>query len=147
MNLTPKVIDKTLKSKEFDAVRIYESLLIETDLFGIQAKFITQEVTKFIISISGDIKFITAPMIREIINVILLQHGYEKERLQYTRIGLPYYDLENLYENNHKPIWLNIERKVSKHTKKEFYNVKKLIDDLEEKNLNEIKSNKVQKVK
>lgn len=133
MNLTPKIIDKTLKAKELDPIRIYESLLRETDLFGIQAKFITQETTKFIISISGKLKFITAPMIREIINVILLQYGYEKERLQYTRIGEPYYDLEKLYEDPNRLVWINVDRKVAKHSKKEFYNVKKLIDNLEGK--------------
>ena len=73
---------------------IYQSLLKETDLSKLDAKKVTEQVVRFLIS--ADLKLITAPLIREVVNVHLLKLGFEKERLQYTRIGLPFYDLQEL---------------------------------------------------
>ena len=42
-------------------------------------------------------KLITAPLIREVVNVHLIKEGFEKERLQYTRIGLPLFDLNKIF--------------------------------------------------
>jgi hypothetical protein len=77
---------------------IYQSLLKETDLSKIDAQKITEGVMRFLISAS--LKLITAPLIREVVNVHLLKNGFEKERLQYTRIGLPVYDLKEILDNN-----------------------------------------------
>ncbi len=41
-------------------------------------------------------------MLREVVNVHLLKNGFEQERLQYTRIGLPFNDLKNLFEDSPK---------------------------------------------
>lgn len=73
---------------------IYQSLLKETDLSKIDAKKVTEHVVRFLIS--ANLKLITAPLIREVVNVQLLKLGFEKDRLQYTRIGLPFYDLKEL---------------------------------------------------
>ena len=75
---------------------IYQSLLKETSLSKANAKKVTEKVVRFLISVN--LKMITAPLIREVTNVQLLKLGFEKERLQYTRIGLPVYDLELLFE-------------------------------------------------
>jgi anaerobic ribonucleoside-triphosphate reductase len=75
---------------------IYQSLLKETDLSKRDAKKVTEQVVRFLIS--ADLKLITAPLIREVVNVQLLRLGFERERLQYTRIGLPFYDLKRLSE-------------------------------------------------
>jgi hypothetical protein len=53
-------------------------------------------------------------------NVQLLKLGFEKERLQYTRIGLPFHDLQELSstvqdeEQMHKKIiaWITSESKA-----------------------------------
>ncbi|MFX0023958.1 MAG: hypothetical protein ACFE9S_16650 [Candidatus Hermodarchaeota archaeon] len=50
--------------------------------------------------ISANLKLITAPLIREVVNVHLLKNGFEEERLQYTRIGLPFYDLKGILDGN-----------------------------------------------
>jgi anaerobic ribonucleoside-triphosphate reductase len=75
---------------------IYQSLLKETDLSKIDAKKVTEQVVRFLIS--ADLKLITAPLIREVVNVQLLKLGFEKERLRYTRIGLPFSDLQELFK-------------------------------------------------
>lgn len=94
---------------------IYRSLLKETSLSKVDAKRVTVHVVRFLISI--DLKLITAPLIREVTNVQMLKLGFEKERLEYTRIGLPYYDLQKLSkdvqdeEQIHKKIiaWITSE--------------------------------------
>jgi len=126
--LIPFVINKTLEKKEFDPNLIYESLLKETDVSEENAKKVVKEVVRKIISMGTNIKHITSPMIREITNVTLLQYGLEKERLKYTRIGFPYYDLEKIVENNNQ---LETDAKILKHIKSEFSNVEKLIKIIE----------------
>ena len=88
-----------VKTKEGDFLFvpgfIYQSLLKETSLSKIDAKKITEQVVRFLIS--ANLKLITAPLIREVCNVHLLKAGFEKERLEYTRIGLPFHDLKCLF--------------------------------------------------
>ena len=123
-DIIPFVIDKTLKKNEFNPDLIYESLLTETNISKENAEKITRQVTRNIISMSSNIKHITSPMIREITNATLLQYGLEEERLRYTRIGFPYYDLEKLIKNNNKS---ETDIKILKHIKSEFSNVEKII--------------------
>jgi len=130
-NIVPGIIDKTLHIKTFNLNLIKESLLLETELCEESAIFITNETCRFIIGITGErnglgIKYITAPMIREIVCVMLLKHGFEKERLQYTRIGLPHYDLELLFK---KPKQEG-DRELVQHIREEGYNVNNIIYDL-----------------
>jgi len=70
---------------------------------------------------------ITAPLIREVVNVHLLKLGFEKERLQYTRIGLPFHDLQELFKNvqDKKQIY----RKILKWVVSEYNAVDELIKD------------------
>jgi len=42
------------------------------------------------------LEYVTAPLIREIANVKLLEHGMELERAKYTRLGMPVFDVTNL---------------------------------------------------
>jgi anaerobic ribonucleoside-triphosphate reductase len=121
-DLLPKIIDKSLMSKSFDPKKIHDSLLEETSLPDADAHFIMTEAIRFIVQISNKIKIMTSPMIREIVNVTLLKYGYEKERLQYTRIGLPFYDISLL------PSTYNITR----HVLEEYKNVQNIIKQLEE---------------
>jgi anaerobic ribonucleoside-triphosphate reductase len=74
---------------------IYQSLLRETGISKINAKKVTEQVLRFLVS--ANLNLITAPLIREVVNVHLLKNGFEKERLQFTRIGLPVYDLNKIF--------------------------------------------------
>jgi len=73
------------------------------------------------------LELITAPLIREVVNVHLLKLGFEKERLQYTRIGLPFHDLQELFEDiqDKKKIY----RKILKWVMFEYCAVGDLIKD------------------
>jgi len=80
--------------KKWDKKRITESLLRETSIEEAQAKKISAIVEKKILDY--DIKFLTAPLVRELVNAELLSRGLEKIRKQYTRLGVPLYDAENI---------------------------------------------------
>jgi len=127
MNLIPPVIDKTLKKKEFNGKLIYESLLKETDISKENANKVVTDISRKIIAISSFVPYLTAPMIREFANVTLIQFGLIKERLQYTRIGFPRYDLKIIIDNNNS---LESDIKILTHIKNENSNVEKLIKEL-----------------
>ena len=129
----PFVIDGTLLKKKFEPNKIKESLIKETGLNGIDASKITEKVVRCIISISSNISHITAPMIREITNSILLQNGFEKERLKNTRIGIPFFDLS--CRLNQVPIQV-LTTWISSHIIKEYKNVADLIDTIKSEQLN-----------
>ena len=132
LNLMPKVIDKTLKKKDFQPNLIYESLLRETSLTEEEAGLITEQTTRCVITISGNVSHITAPMIREICNSVMLKHGFEIQRLENTRIGFPYFELKNLLEN--EPEDEDGDEEILEHVLTEFYNVKNLIKTIEKLN-------------
>jgi anaerobic ribonucleoside-triphosphate reductase len=79
---------------------IYQSLLKETNISKNNAKKITEQVVRFLVS--ANLNLITSPLIREIVNVHLLQNGFEQERLQYTRVGLPVYDLNRIFNEQNE---------------------------------------------
>jgi len=122
--LIPLVIDKTLKKKEFEPTKIYNSLLKETDISDADANKVVREVVRKIVAMSSFIEHLTSPMIREITNTTFLQLGFEEERPQYTRIGIPRYDLKEIYKNNSKH---DADIIVAKHIRTEYSNVDDLI--------------------
>lgn len=77
---------------EFDASKVYESLLKETGMSEKDANKITELTVRRIIS-SG-IKFLSGPHIREIVCSVLSEQHHEQERKLYTRIGMPLMDYE-----------------------------------------------------
>jgi len=103
---------------------IYRSLLRETSLSKDDAHRITEQVIRFLIT--ANLKLITAPLIREVVNAHLLKNGFEKERLQYTRIGLPFYDLKQIFTKPDDSE--NVVSKIMNWVIKEYYAVDKLID-------------------
>ena len=100
-------------------------ILRETELTKGDAKQVTEQVTRFMISAS--LKLITAPLIREVVNVQLLKLGFEKARLQYTRIGLPFHDLKILLEAEKTTKFRYIAVKIIKWIISEFKAVGDLI--------------------
>ena len=86
---------KTIFEK-FSREKIVKSLIRETGLDEKKAKKIAKEVEKELEKLR--LEFVTAPLIRELVCVKLLQHGLEKERAKYTRLGMPVYDVKQLIE-------------------------------------------------
>ena len=74
-----------------------------------------------------NLKLITVPLIREVGNVHLLKLGFEKARLQYTRIGMPFYDLKKLFEVEKKKKCRYIAVRIIKWIISEFKAVGDLI--------------------
>ena len=127
MNIQLPNVSRKDGYEPFDRDKIYTSLSKETTLSYGDAAFIADKVTRFIFA--NNLKFLSGPLIREIVNVKLLEFGFEKQRLEYTRIGLPYYDFKKL----NKYVMLRNESEIYQRILKEFEAVKKLIEEREEK--------------
>ncbi len=84
----------------FNKEKIVESLIRETKLDNRLAETIARDVEKELGRMRLD--YVTAPLIREIVNVKLLEHGLEGHRARYTRLGMPVYDVKNLIETPSK---------------------------------------------
>ncbi len=82
--------------ERFDREKIVRSLIKETGLDRKTAEEIALEVEETVRR--SRIRFISAPLIREIVNVKLLERGLERERANYTRLGLPVYDVTQIIE-------------------------------------------------
>jgi len=131
----PEVLFKDKKSgkvkkNKFDPDRIYVSLLKETYLSKEDAEKITIDVFRFITS--SNLKILTAPLIRELVSYTLSKFGFEIARLQNTRIGFPYKDLEaKIAECNDVD---ELKEFVYKGVIDEFNEVKKLIEGSDNSN-------------
>lgn len=78
----------------WDRSRIVEALVRETYLDRGTAERISREVEEQIRS--SRIRVVTAPLIRELVNAKLIEHGLEEARRAHTRLGLPLYDVDRL---------------------------------------------------
>lgn len=83
--------------ESFNKKRIADSLSVETKLDSELARKIAGDVEKELIRMKLD--YVTAPLIREIVNVKLLAEGLENTRARYTRLGMPVHDVYVLLEH------------------------------------------------
>ncbi|MCK5063156.1 MAG: anaerobic ribonucleoside-triphosphate reductase, partial [Candidatus Aenigmarchaeota archaeon] len=77
--------------RSWDKMFIVRSLVNEVNMPEADALKVATEVEGFIKYSS--LKFVSAPLVREITNTKLLEHGYEEYRKKYTRLGLPLNDM------------------------------------------------------
>jgi ribonucleoside-triphosphate reductase len=96
LHMNVKTSKTTLES--FDAKKISDSLTRETGLDRSYSDLIAREVEKELARMH--LKHVTAPLIREIVNVKLLEHGLESTRARYTRLGMPVYDVSLLIKDS-----------------------------------------------
>jgi len=96
MNLLPKVKKSNGKEEEFNPNRIIDALMIETGLNYDSAKKISEDLSRKLI-VRNPI-FLTSPLIREMVNSLLIEYGFEEERKKHTRIGVPLYDFSIRYK-------------------------------------------------
>ncbi len=80
--------------------RIVEALLRETYIDPKTAEKISIEVENIILS--GAVKTVTGPLIREMVNAKLLEKGLERARRMHTRLGVPLYDVDQLLVHPNK---------------------------------------------
>jgi len=83
-----------LAIEDFDRNKIAESLIKEADVPVDLAQKIARETEKRLQEIGT--KYLTAPLIREFVNAILIEKGLEEYRHKLTRLGLPVYDVTSL---------------------------------------------------
>ncbi len=83
----------------WDRKRIVNALMNETGLDQEVADKIAEETEETILN--SNVHLISSSLIREIVNVKLIEHGLENSRLRHTRLGVPLYDAEKiiLYAN------------------------------------------------
>ncbi|MGZ7043333.1 MAG: anaerobic ribonucleoside-triphosphate reductase [Methanobacterium sp.] len=81
----------------FDKTKIENTLIVETDASKEVAEEIATDAWKELKKL--DVEYLTAPMIREIVNTKLVEHGLETLRRKYTRVGIPVYNITNLIQN------------------------------------------------
>jgi len=79
--------------------RIIDALQNETGLAMDLAEKIAEETEETILN--SNVHLISSSLIREIVNVKLIEHGLENSRLRHTRLGVPLFDAERiiLYAN------------------------------------------------
>ena len=83
-----------LAIEEFDRNKIVESLVKEANVPIDLAQKIARETEKRLSEFKT--KYLTAPLIREIVNAILVEKGLEEYRHKLTRLGLPVFNVTQL---------------------------------------------------
>lgn len=78
----------------WDREKIVETLVREADVTVDVAEKISREVEDQIILSKTSV--ITAPLIRELVDAKLVEHGLEAARRKHTRLGVPLYDAERI---------------------------------------------------
>jgi len=74
--------------------KIVDALTRETYIDVDTAEKISREVEAMMVH--SEIKVLTAPLIRELVNAKLIEKGLENHRMMHTRIGMPVYDVNQL---------------------------------------------------
>lgn len=95
--------------EEFDANKIANSLIKETKMPAELAQKVAKEAEKWLLK--SKTKYLTAPLVREVANAILIEKGLEEYRHKLTRLGLPVYDVTTLIDTKSK----TSERSASIH--------------------------------
>ena len=84
----------------FDLSRIANTLIEETGASQETAFEIATETWKELKKLN--VEYLTAPMIREMVNTKLIEYGLEDLRSRYTRLGIPVYNITSLIENGNR---------------------------------------------
>jgi anaerobic ribonucleoside-triphosphate reductase len=80
--------------EEFNANKILQSLVKEAGMPVELAQKITSETESRLYKFQT--QYLTAPLIREIVNALLVEHNLEEYRHKLTRLGMPIYDVTQL---------------------------------------------------
>src|SRR4026209_630626 len=84
--------------EEFNSNRITQSLVREANMPLEQAHKITEEVENKVYKFQT--VYLTSSLIRETVNSILIEHGYEEFRNKMARIGIPASDILELFNGS-----------------------------------------------
>ncbi len=79
---------------DWNRQKIVDALVRETYIDVDTAEEISREVQDFVLA--SKITWVTAPLIRELVDAKLLERGLEKARKMHTRLGVPLWDVDQL---------------------------------------------------
>src|SRR3989337_2610101 len=108
MDVAERVEKKALKQKgmfvrtshstleEFDANKIANSLIREAKMPPELAQKAAKEAEKLLLKLKT--KYLTAPLVREVVNAMLIEKGFEDYRHKLTRLGLPVHEVTAIME-------------------------------------------------
>ncbi len=80
--------------EEFDYNRIAQALVREAGVPIELARKVAEETEERLLKL--DTLYLTAPLIREFVNAVLIEKGLHEYRHKHTRLGLPVYDVSQL---------------------------------------------------
>lgn len=104
-------------TEPFDIANVKKYLIREADMNSLIAEQIAKLVEKRLSETNID--YLTAPLMREYINAILLEEGLEVYRHKLTRLGVPPYDAKKLFDTDSmKP--LDFIRKLGSESSEQF---------------------------
>jgi ribonucleoside-triphosphate reductase (formate) len=83
--------------EEFNSNRITQSLVREANMPLEQAHKITEEVENKVYKFQT--VYLTSSLIRETVNSILIEHGYEEFRSKLARLGIPGSEISEMFNN------------------------------------------------
>jgi len=83
--------------EEFNSDKIIQSLVREGSLPLELSQKITEEVENRIYKFQTT--YLTGSLIREMVNNVLLEHGHEEYRNKLARLGMPVFDIEEMFTN------------------------------------------------
>jgi len=80
--------------EEFDPNKIANALIKEAEMPPEQAQKVAKEAETQLLK--SKTKYLTAPLVRELVNAILIERGLEEYRNKLTRLGVPVHDVTSL---------------------------------------------------
>lgn len=83
--------------QEFSSHKIIQSLVREANVPLELAQKMTEEVESKIYKFQT--AYLTSPLIREVVNSVLIEHGHEEYRNKLARVGIPVFDLAQMINN------------------------------------------------
>ena len=89
-----KVRTSKKEFEAFDINKIIDALTNETGIDKETAQKIGNDIEKEVKKFN--LNYLTAPMIRELVNAKLIEYGLEEYRQKHTRLGIPVYDIKKL---------------------------------------------------
>lgn len=91
-----------LTLEEFDVNKIVNSLIKEAKVPVELAQKVAKEAEKRLLK--SKTKYVTAPLIREVVNGILVEKGHEEYRHKLTRVGMPIIEVTAMLESKDAPL-------------------------------------------
>ena len=121
--------------EEFNSQKIIQSLVREGSLPLELAQKITEEVENRIYKFQTT--YLTGSLIREMVDNVLLEHGYEEYRNKLARLGMPVFDVQEMFTNveNNQNGTEDILFKTGKHVLSEYLLTNTLPKDVADSHL------------